>query len=361
MGAGRKPLERSNTFSGSPEAHTAIQRSAARAASTELEEPGRRPLLSGSRWDGVDREPVPTVVPFEKVLVVQAADRPALMPSDGVLALHDLRQTYGSFAAFQPQLAGLLQQGGLLGDCTQVSRALGILEPFTGEHIPPEAIQIQAPNYRESLIAKGLLSRNRAVLVVLEQLYGSLEGLGQQEIYLAEAVSGFAQWLRRQLGEQRLVCTEFLEDAERGFSGIPHQDLCALSFTDASFDLVLCNEVFEHVQDLELAFREIARVLRPGGRLVATCPLAFGQEEEIVKVRHNTSTGTPEHFMDAEFHGDPVRPQAGSLVYRIPAWDVLGQLQAAGFAEACIHHIASWKHGVLGSDLPGVLVIEAQR
>ena len=62
---------------------------------------------------------------------------------------------------------------------------------------------------------------------------------------------------------------------------------------------------------------------------------------------------------EQEFHGDPVRPEAGSLVYRIPAWDVLGQLQAAGFSEARMHHIASWKHGVLGSDLPGVLVIEA--
>lgn len=56
-----------------------------------------------------------------------------------------------------------------------------------------------------------------------------------------------------------------------------------------------------------------------------------------------------------------MRPEAGSLVYRIPAWDVLGQLQAAGFSEARMHHIASWKHGVLGSDLPGVLVIEAER
>ncbi|QNI71251.1 methyltransferase domain protein [Cyanobium sp. NS01] len=37
---------------------------------------------------------------------------------------------------------------------------------------------------------------------------------------------------------------------------------------------MLCNELFEHEQDLELAFREIARVLRPGGRLLATCPLA---------------------------------------------------------------------------------------
>ena len=293
--------------------------------------------------------------------LVQAPDRPALMPSEGVLALHDLRQSYGGFAEFQPQLAGLLQQGGLLADVEQVTRALGILEPFSGEHIPPEAIQIQGPNYRESLVANGLLSRNRAVLVVLEQLYGSLEALGQQEIYLVEALTGFALWLRRQLGGERLLCSEFLEDAEQAFSGIPHQDLCALTFSDASFDLVLCNELFEHVQDLELAFREIARVLRPGGRLVATCPLAFGQTEAIVKARHNPATGEAEQLMEAEFHGDPVRPKAGSLVYRIPAWDVLDQLRGAGFLEVRMHHIASWKHGVLGSDLPGVLVIEAQR
>ena len=294
-------------------------------------------------------------------LVVQAAERPALMPSEGVLALHDLRQVYADFGAFQPQLAALLQQGGLLGDCVQVIQALGILEPFTGEHIPPEAIQIQGPNYRESLIANGLLSRNRAVLVVLEQLYGSLEGLGQQEIYLVEALTGFSLWLRRQLGEQRLICSEFLEDAEQRFSDIPHQDLCALTFTDASFDLVLCNELFEHVQDLEVAFREIARVLRPGGRLLATCPLAFGQRETIVKAVHNPATGKAEVSGEPDYHGDPVRPKQGSLVYRIPGWEILEQLQQAGFAEARMHHIASCKHGVLGSDLPGVLVIEAQR
>ena len=39
----------------------------------------------------------------------------------------------------------------------------------------------------------------------------------------------------------------------------------------------------------------------------------------------------------------------------------MDQLRGAGFLEVRMHHIASWKHGVLGSDLPGVLVIEAQR
>jgi SAM-dependent methyltransferase len=294
-------------------------------------------------------------------VLVQANELPATRPSDGVLELHNLRQVCADFGDFQPQLEALLQQGALVGDCVQVSRVLGFLEPFTGEHIPPEAIQIQGPNYRESLIANGLLSRNRAVLVVLEQLYGSLEKLGQQDIYLVEALTGFALWLRRQLGEQRLICSEFLEDAEQRFSDIPHQDLCALTFLDASFDLVLSNEQFERVPDLELAFREIARVLRPGGRLLATCPLAFGQRESIVKAEHNPATGEANFRGEPDCHGDPVRPQQGSLVYRIPGWEILEQLQQAGFSEARMHHIASWKHGVLGYDLPGVLVIEAQR
>jgi hypothetical protein len=72
-------------------------------------------------------------------------------------------------------------------------------------------------------------------------------------------------------------------------------------------------------------------------------------------------TGEPQLLAEADFHGDPIRPQHGSLVYRIPGWELLSQLQQAGFSQARMHHIASWKHGVLGSDLPGVLVIEAER
>lgn len=283
------------------------------------------------------------------------------MPSEGVLALHDSQHSYAGFEAFQPVLAELLQQGGLLADCIQVTQALGILEPFSGEHIPPEALQIQGTNYRESIIGNGLLSRNRAALKVLEQSYGSLEALAQLDVYLVEALTGFALWLRRKLGDERLVCSEFLDDAEVQRHDIDHQDLCALSFADAKFDLVLCNELFEHVRDLDLAFREIARVLRPGGRLVATCPMAFGQHDSILKAQHNPRSGRTELITEAEFHGDPIRPQEGSLVYRIPGWELIDQLQAAGMAEATIHHVASWKHGVLGSDLPGVLVIEAQR
>jgi SAM-dependent methyltransferase len=41
-----------------------------------------------------------------------------------------------------------------------------------------------------------------------------------------------------------------------------------LPFADGSFDAVLSTNVFEHVMDLDLAFHEIERVLKPGGSLL---------------------------------------------------------------------------------------------
>jgi SAM-dependent methyltransferase len=45
-----------------------------------------------------------------------------------------------------------------------------------------------------------------------------------------------------------------------------------LPFSGGKFDLILSHEVIEHVQDDRLAAREMARCLRPGGRIVLFAP-----------------------------------------------------------------------------------------
>ena len=75
-----------------------------------------------------------------------------------------------------------------------MNRVAGLIEPLTEKHIPPENILVMGENYRETLIANGLLSRNRAVLIVLKELYSTLDRLKQQNIYLLEALTGFANW-----------------------------------------------------------------------------------------------------------------------------------------------------------------------
>jgi SAM-dependent methyltransferase len=49
-------------------------------------------------------------------------------------------------------------------------------------------------------------------------------------------------------------------------------DLLSLPFPDASFDAVIASEVLEHIPADEQALAEIARVVRPGGRVAVTVP-----------------------------------------------------------------------------------------
>jgi SAM-dependent methyltransferase len=45
-----------------------------------------------------------------------------------------------------------------------------------------------------------------------------------------------------------------------------------LPFPESCFDLILSNEVIEHVEDDRLTISEMVRTLRPGGRMIVFCP-----------------------------------------------------------------------------------------
>jgi SAM-dependent methyltransferase len=52
-----------------------------------------------------------------------------------------------------------------------------------------------------------------------------------------------------------------------------------LPFEDNRFDSIFSSEVFEHVFNLEEMIKELNRVLKPGGKMLVTCPFAICEHE----------------------------------------------------------------------------------
>lgn len=104
------------------------------------------------------------------------------------------------------------------------------------------------------------------------------------------------------------------------------QDLERLTFPDRSFDVVVTEDVLEHVRRPEIAFAEIHRVLRPGGVHVFTIPYTVDRR---TLTRVDTTGDEDVVLMEPEWHGDAIRGRI--LAYRTFGYDVLDELQHHGF------------------------------
>jgi SAM-dependent methyltransferase len=69
-----------------------------------------------------------------------------------------------------------------------------------------------------------------------------------------------------------------------------------LPFDDASFDVVVAGELFEHLRFPDALVTEIRRVLRPGGALVGSVPNAFRLQSRLRFLRGRPPEDDPTHL-----------------------------------------------------------------
>jgi SAM-dependent methyltransferase len=84
-----------------------------------------------------------------------------------------------------------------------------------------------------------------------------------------------------------LIAAALADSAELPAARFREADVATLPFDGASFDLVVVNHLFNDLPDIAGPVRELARVLRPGGRLVTLMlhPCFYGHRAERQEIR----------------------------------------------------------------------------
>lgn len=121
-------------------------------------------------------------------------------------------------------------------------------------------------------------------------------------------------------------------------------DVQALSFPDESFDVVIANWMLYHVPDLDRALAELRRVLRPGGRLIATTMgrdmlhelwdqvADDGSTPELSFAGDNGADVLARHFASVErvdLHGHATIPDRAAAIEYMEATLTRGHLAAS--------------------------------
>lgn len=124
--------------------------------------------------------------------------------------------------------------------------------------------------------------------LVIKHLDPERDLIGKNILEIGCGRGGFTCWLAGQRARPaRIVAADFATTAvqkgsafarERRLSGISWEvnDIQNIAHPDASFDTIISCETVEHVTAPQRALNELARVLKPGGRLLLTTPNYLG-------------------------------------------------------------------------------------
>ncbi|BCT91851.1 hypothetical protein LYSHEL_08750 [Lysobacter helvus] len=192
---------------------------------------------------------------------------------------------------------------------------------------------------REGLVcgACGFSARIRATIAMLRA-----RAPDARDIYITEQSTAVFAYLQKQ--HPGIRGSEFEPDASKreslgawlaqigGHGPVEFQDITRLTFEDASQDAIVSMDVLEHVPDYAAALREFARVLRPGGVVVATFPF-IDVADTLVRASIGDD-GTITHHETPEYHGDPIGGPV--LCFQHFGWDVLSLARASGFSDAAM-------------------------
>jgi SAM-dependent methyltransferase len=162
------------------------------------------------------------------------------------------------------------------------------------------------------------------MMLVIRQLLPDYPKLAIHES--SPAARGLSTLLQKEA--PAYIATQFFPNAIPGsmFNGVRSENLEAQTFVSESFDLVITQDVMEHVFDPRSAYREIFRTLRPGGYYIHTTPIY----KELTQTQTRASllaNGTVEYAFEPEYHGNPISGEGALVTYHY-GYDLVDMIAA---------------------------------
>jgi glycosyltransferase involved in cell wall biosynthesis len=142
-------------------------------------------------------------------------------------------------------------------------------------------------------------------------------------IFEASGTGGYSRYLKEKFD---YFNTQFDSEQLKNFQFDmrKYADLQNIHFASNSINIIITSDVFEHVRQYRKAFREVLRVLKPGGLFLLQIPYSHTREKTIKRVEVNGDEDI--HLLPPVYHASQ------TLVYRDYGRDVLAELREDGFS-----------------------------
>ena len=148
------------------------------------------------------------------------------------------------------------------------------------------------------------LGRHNLVLAFLKSTFGH-----RKDLTILDIGCGTGAMSQKLAAYGQVVSADFSPLAlefsrKRGLTDLCTADAMRLPFREGSFDLIVALDILEHLPDDEAALKEFQRILKPGGRVIATVPayqsLWSGHDVALMHFRRYLSSDVRSRFTDAK-------------------------------------------------------------
>lgn len=180
------------------------------------------------------------------------------------------------------------------------------------------------------------LPRERALMQAIERFYPNWKDLN---IHESSPIDRGAS-VKISKGCKNYTASQFFPNQPFGelVNDVRNEDLENQKFENEVFDLVITQDVFEHLNQPEKAFAEIHRTLKKGGAHILTVPIE-NRFDPTVRWAEFDSKGNLNFLFTPEYHGNPVNDE-GSPVFWHYGYDIVDMIEKS---TAVKPYIQTWE------------------